>query len=58
MNINTVWTNTIDSISSVKDKVIDKYNSVNVSSNMVSFNYMWICSRRCIFLQALEIHNK
>ena len=31
MNINTVWTNTIDSISSVKDKVIDKYNSTNMN---------------------------
>ena len=31
MNINTVWTNTIDSISSVKDKVIDKYNSTNIN---------------------------
>ena len=31
MNINTVWTNTIDSISSVKDKVIDKYNTTNMN---------------------------
>ena len=31
MNINTVWNNTIDSISSVKDKVIDKYNSTNMN---------------------------
>ena len=31
MNINTVWTNTIDSISSVKDKVIDKYNNTNMN---------------------------
>ena len=31
MNINTVWTNTIDSISSVKDKVVDKYNSTNMN---------------------------
>ena len=31
MNINTVWSNTIDSISSVKDKVIDKYNSTNMN---------------------------
>ena len=31
MNINTVWSNTIDSISSVKDKVVDKYNSTNMS---------------------------
>jgi len=31
MNINTVWTNTIDSISSVKDKVIDKYNNTNIN---------------------------
>jgi uncharacterized protein YfbU (UPF0304 family) len=31
MNINTVWNNTIDSISSVKDKVIDKYNSTNIN---------------------------
>ena len=31
MNINTVWTNTIDSMSSIKDKVIDKYNSTNMN---------------------------
>jgi hypothetical protein len=31
MNINTVWTNTIDSMSSIKDKVIDKYNSTNIN---------------------------
>ena len=31
MNINTVWSNTIDSISSVKDKVVDKYNSTNMN---------------------------
>ena len=31
MNINTVWTNTIDSISSVKDKVVDKYNNTNIN---------------------------
>ena len=31
MNINTVWNNTIDSISNVKDKVIDKYNSTNMN---------------------------
>ena len=31
MNINTVWTNTIDSISNVKDKVIDKYNNTNMN---------------------------
>ena len=31
MNINTVWSNTIDSISSVKDKVIDKYNNTNIN---------------------------
>ena len=31
MNINTVWNNTIDSISSVKDKVIDKYNNTNIN---------------------------
>jgi uncharacterized protein YfbU (UPF0304 family) len=31
MNINTVWNNTIDSISSVKDKVIDKYNNTNMN---------------------------
>lgn len=31
MNINTVWTNTIDSISSVKDKVVDKYNNTNMN---------------------------
>lgn len=31
MNINTVWNNTIDSISSVKNKVIDKYNSTNIN---------------------------
>ena len=31
MNINTVWSNTIDSILSVKDKVIDKYNSTNMN---------------------------
>ena len=31
MNINTVWNNTIDSIPSVKDKVIDKYNSTNMN---------------------------
>ena len=31
MNINTVWSNTIDSISSVKDKVIDKYNNTNMN---------------------------
>ena len=31
MNINTVWNNTIDSISSVKDKVINKYNSTNMN---------------------------
>ena len=31
MNINTVWNNTIDSISSVKDKVIDKYNTTNMN---------------------------
>jgi len=31
MNINTVWNNTVDSISSVKDKVIDKYNNTNMN---------------------------
>jgi len=31
MNINTVWTNTIDSMSSIKDKVIDKYNTTNMN---------------------------
>ena len=31
MSINTVWTNTIDSMSSIKDKVIDKYNSTNMN---------------------------
>ena len=31
MNINTVWTNTIDSMSSIKDKVIDKYNTTNIN---------------------------
>jgi len=31
MNISTVWNNTIDSISSVKDKVVDKYNSTNMN---------------------------
>ena len=31
MNINTVWTNTVDSIASVKDKVVDKYNSTNMN---------------------------
>jgi hypothetical protein len=31
MNINTIWTNTIDSMSSIKDKVIDKYNSTNIN---------------------------
>jgi hypothetical protein len=31
MNINTVWSNTIDSISSVKDKVVDKYNNTNMN---------------------------
>ena len=31
MNINTVWSNTVDSISSVKDKVVDKYNSTNMN---------------------------
>ena len=31
MNINTVWNNTIDSISSVKDKVVDKYNNTNMN---------------------------
>ena len=31
MNINTVWSNTIDSISSVKDKVVDKYNSTDMN---------------------------
>ena len=31
MNINTVWNNTVDSISSVKDKVVDKYNSTNMN---------------------------
>ena len=31
MNINTVWTNTIDSISSVKDQVVDKYNNTNMN---------------------------
>ena len=31
MNINTVWSNTIDSISSVKDKVVDTYNNTNMS---------------------------
>jgi len=31
MNINTVWNNTVDSIASVKDKVIDKYNSTNMN---------------------------
>ena len=31
MNINTVWNNTIDSIASVKDKVIDKYNNTNMN---------------------------
>ena len=31
MNINTVWNNTVDSIASVKDKVVDKYNSTNMN---------------------------
>jgi hypothetical protein len=31
MNINTVWTNTIDSMSSIKDKVIDKYKTTNMN---------------------------
>ena len=31
MNISTVWTNTIDNISSVKDKVVDKYNNTNMN---------------------------
>ena len=31
MNINTVWNNTVDSIASVKDKVIDKYNNTNMN---------------------------
>ena len=31
MNINTVWSNTVDSISSVKDKVVDKYNNTDMS---------------------------
>jgi len=31
MNINTVWNNTIDSIASVKDKVVDKYNNTNMN---------------------------
>ena len=31
MNINTVWNNTVDSIASVKDKVIDKYNNTNIN---------------------------
>jgi uncharacterized protein YfbU (UPF0304 family) len=31
MNINTVWSNTIDSISSIKDKVVEKYNSTNMT---------------------------
>ena len=31
MNINTVWTNTVDSIASVKDKVVDKYNNTNMN---------------------------
>ena len=31
MNINTVWTNTMDSMSSIKDKVIDKYNTTNMN---------------------------
>ena len=30
MNINTVWNNTVDSIASVKDKVVDKYNNTNM----------------------------
>ena len=31
MNINTVWSNTIDSMSSIKDKVVDKYNSTDMN---------------------------
>ena len=31
MNINTVWNNTVDSIASVKDKVVDKYNNTNIN---------------------------
>jgi len=31
MNINTVWNNTVDSIASVKDKVVDKYNNTNMN---------------------------
>jgi hypothetical protein len=31
MNINTVWSNTIDSMSSIKDKVVEKYNSTNMT---------------------------
>tara|TARA_R110002111_G_scaffold199119_1_gene264705 strand:- start:42 stop:305 length:264 start_codon:yes stop_codon:yes gene_type:complete len=31
MNINTVWSNTIDSISSIKDKVVEKYNNTNMT---------------------------
>ena len=39
MNINTVWNNTVDSIASVKDKVIDKYNNTNNTNSKLFRSY-------------------